>query len=124
MHMGHRYWILVALLGASVANFTGCSSTMPASSNPATAATAPAGTLSASVKQIDRRSGAVAINGVDTRRPMVPFLFEWDDGTSSQNFFPASHIYTDLRRNYIVKITATYEDGTKASVPVPVFFRE
>jgi hypothetical protein len=123
MSIGRRpgvLWILAALLGVGTAGFLGCSST-PASSMPAEAVNA---TLSASVQQLDPATGAVSINGVDTRRPTKPFLFEWGDGTSSQNFFPASHIYVDLRRNYLIKVTATYVDGSTQSVSVPVAFRD
>jgi hypothetical protein len=123
MSIGRRpgvAWSLAALLAGGTASFLGCSSA-PSSTTPAEAVNA---TLSASVQQLDPATGAVAINGVDTRRPTKPFLFEWGDGTSSQNFFPASHVYVDLRRNYIVKVTAIYVDGSTQSVSVPVAFRD
>ena len=81
-------------------------------------------TLSASVQTIDASSGVVTLNGVDLRRPATPFRFEWGDGTSSQNFFPASHVYVNLKRNYLVKITAVYEDSSPQTITVPVLFRK
>ena len=123
-------WVFAALLGVGAGGFVGCSSSpSPVSpASPSSSTTTPASavnaTLTAHVQRLDPTSGAVAINGVDTRRPTKPFQFDWGDGTSSQNFFPASHIYVDLRRNYVVKVTATYEDGSTQSVSVPVTFRD
>lgn len=118
-------WSLAVLMGAGTASFLGCSSSP---SSPSSTASDPAGavnsTLSASVQRLDPASGAVSINGGDTRRPTTPFRFEWGDGTSSQNFFPATHIYVDLRRNYTVKVTAVYGDGSTQTVSVPVIFRD
>jgi len=137
----HRgIWILATLAGAGLGSFMGCSTNTPGFTPPltpppepkaATATAAPAttvseenSTLTAHVQRIDQATGAVAINGADTRWPTTPFRIDWGDRTTSQNFFPATHIYTDLRRNYTVTITATYPDGTTQTVSVPVNFLE
>jgi hypothetical protein len=114
-------FIIAALLSAGLALaflVGGCVAPDPRAESPADA------TLSASVQTLDANSGAVMLNGVDLRRPSTPFRFEWGDGTSSQNFFPASHAYVNLKRNYVVKITAVYEDGTTQTITVPVLFRK
>jgi hypothetical protein len=43
-------------------------------------------------------------------------------GGSTRGFFPLSHRYTDRTKNYIVKVTAYYQDGTTDSVETPVRF--
>ena len=131
---------LAILAAVGMGSFMGCSTNTPgfmppltpppepkAATGTATAATTVSPentTLSAHVQRIDQATGAVAINGADTRWPTTPFRIDWGDRTSSQNFFPATHIYTDLRRNYTVTITATYPDGTAQTVSVPVNFLE
>ena len=116
MHSVGLRWLAWVLAGAFVvASFAGCETGAPARSRP---------NLSASVQGLDPASGAVTINGVDLRRPEKPFLFDWGDGKTSESFFPASHVYADPRRNYIVKVSARQSDGTADTVTVPVFFRE
>jgi hypothetical protein len=80
-------------------------------------------TLSANVQNFDPASGAVTINGLDLRRPATPFRFDWGDGQVSEGFFPASHVYADARRNYIVKVTANYAPAVTDTISVPVYFR-
>lgn len=41
-----------------------------------------------SLTSLDSATGVVVINGADTRRPTVPFTFEWGDGQTSTGFFP------------------------------------
>ena len=43
----------------------------------------------------NRETGEVAISGVDTRQPTIPFTWEWGDGTTSQGWFPQEHTYFD-----------------------------
>lgn len=68
-------------------------------------------------------TGAVRINGVDIRRPALPFTFAWGDGTTSQGWFPASHAYTDTTRNYVVRVTAHYSQSEQDFVDAGVRFR-
>ena len=81
-----------------------------------------AATLSASVQASNNATGAVTLNGTDTRRPTTPFRFDWGDGQTSQGFFPASHTYADRTGNYVASITAVYPDGTSDKVDVVVRF--
>ncbi len=82
----------------------------------------PAKTLAVSVATIDRESGTVECTGSDTAQPEQPFTWEWGDGEQTAGFFPQTHSYKDRRRNYIVKVTAQYADGTSNTVEVPVLF--
>lgn len=68
-------------------------------------------------------TGAVTINGVDIRRPTIPFTFSWGDGTTSEGWFPASHAYADATRNYLARVTARYSASEQDFVEVPVHFR-
>ena len=78
--------------------------------------------LSASVQSLNTPTGAVTINGVDSKHPTTPFRFTWGDGQTSQSFFPASHNYGDAAHNYVVTVTATYSDGSTGSQSVLVRF--
>jgi hypothetical protein len=82
----------------------------------------PPQSLRATAVSVDPR-GAVTINGVDTRRPTIPFTFSWGDGTTSQAWFPASHSYADTTRNYVVRVTAHYSATEQDFVDAPVRFR-
>jgi len=78
--------------------------------------------LSPAVESLDRSSGKVVVNGGDTRRPTVPFTFQWGDGQTTHAFFPAAHTYADTGRNYAVMVTAHYADGSTDSRQLDVFF--
>jgi hypothetical protein len=82
----------------------------------------PPQSLRATAVSVDPR-GAVTINGVDTRRPTIPFTFSWGDGTTSQAWFPASHSYADTTRNYVVRVTAHYSATEQDFVDAPVRLR-
>jgi hypothetical protein len=62
------------------------------------------------------------INGGDARRPGKPFVFEWGDGTTSEGGFPGVHTYRHRGRNYIIRVTARYDDGTTDSAETLVRF--
>jgi len=68
-------------------------------------------TLSICIESMNKDTGKVVVNGLDTREPSIPFTWEWGDGYNSSGFFPQSHIYVDRARNYILKVTSHYEDG-------------
>jgi len=82
----------------------------------------PTQTLTVSVAKIDRESGTVECTGCDTAQPHEPFTWEWGDKEQSTGFLPQTHRYKDSRRNYIVKVTAHYPDGTSKTAEVLVRF--
>lgn len=73
------------------------------------------------MESIDINTGQATINGGDSRQPSNKFTFEWGDGKTNLNWFPANHSYADTSKNYIVKITATYNQVTDW-ILVPVIF--
>ena len=79
-------------------------------------------TLSASLLSINRTTGEVIINGVDTRGPSTPFTWFWGDGTSNNGFFPQTKTYADVNRSYVVKVISNYPNNEKDSVEVVVNF--
>jgi hypothetical protein len=79
-------------------------------------------TLSAWAQSSNAGTRQVTIGGVDTRAPSVPFTFAWGDGTTTSGFFNASHSYADASRNYVVRVTAHYSEGTTDSVDVAIHF--
>src|SRR5436190_11851413 len=81
-----------------------------------------AATLTATIQASSVVSGVVTINGVDTRRPTLPFRFDWGDGEATQGFFPASHTYADRARNHLITVTASYGDGSAGSTVVALRF--
>ena len=52
----------------------------------------PLSTLSASLTSVNALTGEIAVSGVDTSRPSIPFTFTWGDGTSNEGWFPQNHI--------------------------------
>lgn len=81
-----------------------------------------ASTLNPSVSSLNQTTGFVEVNGVDSKAPIIPFKFEWGDGTSSTGFFPTSHTYADKTKDYILKVTATYSDGSTDFVLLNIIF--
>ena len=55
-------------------------------------------------------TGVVEINGVDVRRPAIPFTWIWGDGKTAQGWFPQYHSYPDNHTNYIVRVVAHEND--------------
>jgi hypothetical protein len=72
---------------------------------------------------IDRATGKVVINGVDSSQPTIPFVFEWGDGTSTIGFFPQEKVYQSANRSYNIRVTATHADGSHPSVTTSVDLR-
>jgi hypothetical protein len=65
----------------------------------------------------------VVLKGGDSRRPTIPFTFDWGDGSRSEAFFDAEHTYLDTSRDYRITITAHYGSFDQSdSVPL-VFHR-
>lgn len=63
---------------------------------------------------IDATTGKVSVNGVDSRRPTIPFTWDWGDGTSHSGWFPSSHTYQDTNRDYTLTVTAHYSNGEES----------
>lgn len=79
-------------------------------------------TLCVQVTDVDTRSGTASISGSDSRRPAVPFTFNWDDGSTSAGFFPQRHAYAKPLRNHIISVTAHYDGGASDEARTEVFF--
>lgn len=79
-------------------------------------------TLSVTILSVDTNTGNIKITGADNRTPSDPFTWNWGDGSVISGFFPQSHIYTNIQKNYVVKVIANYSDGTKDSSEVLVRF--
>lgn len=79
-------------------------------------------TLTAAVQELDRATGRVLINGVDTAEPSTPFTFVWGDGRDDEGWFPMTHIYADTTRDYEAMVVAHYLSGRIGQEVVPVSF--
>ena len=79
-------------------------------------------TLSVYIQDINYNTGEVNITGGDTRCPSIPFTWDWGDGTIDDGWFPRRHTYSDLTKNYIVKVTAHYSGGKTDSTEITVLF--
>lgn len=66
-------------------------------------------------------SGTVIIDGRDSSRHNLPFIWDWGDGSKHQGFFPQGHTYSDLSKNYVVTIVSRYADGQRSETKVPVY---
>ena len=82
----------------------------------------PPSTLSLTLVSINKPTGQVTVNGVDTQQPTTPFLFDWRDGTTTSGFFPQTHTYRDNTQNYIIAVTAHYPGGATDSAEILVRF--
>ena len=82
----------------------------------------PKSTLSLWATSIDPSTGEVNVNGADSKQPTTPFTFVWGDGTEVNGWFPQSHTYQDITRNYVIEITAHYSDGTTDLATLVIFF--
>ncbi len=79
-------------------------------------------TLSAAIQELDRNTGRVVINGIDTAQPAIPFTFTWGDGSEDEGWFPMTHIYVDPSRDYEAMVTAHYGAGRVNQRAVAVRF--
>jgi hypothetical protein len=79
-------------------------------------------TLSVQVTDVDTPSGTVSVSGSDSRRPAVPFTFDWGDGSTSAGFFPQTHAYAKPLRDHIISVTAHYDGGDSDEAHAEVFF--
>ena len=61
----------------------------------------------------DLSAGLVNVNGVDNRQPTrAAFTWTWGDGTTTQGWFPQSHVYADTRQNYMLQVISHEDDGS------------
>jgi len=81
-----------------------------------------ASTLFAWVQNIDTITGLVEINGYDDSELTFSFEWDWGDGVVETGLFPKSHQYTDLSRNYILKVTVFYNDESTDSTEIRIVF--
>jgi hypothetical protein len=82
----------------------------------------PISTLSLWIQELNLTTGAVTINGVDTQSPTLPFTWDWGDGTVVDGWFPQTHTYTDRARNYLVKVSSHYSNGSTGEESILVRF--
>jgi hypothetical protein len=66
-------------------------------------------------------NGNVTVNGADLQ-PLTGFVFDWGDGTTTTGFFPASHTYTNVTKNYTVTVTALQVSGSRPTAQLLVLF--
>lgn len=81
-----------------------------------------ASTLNVSIQSKNNTNGQVSINGGDSQAPTTPFTWIWGDNTASSSFFPGTHTYSDVSKNYIVKVIANYSSTNKDTVSLLVDF--
>ena len=106
--------ILVAMLGARVAAAQGF--------DYSSVLFGPSSTLSLTRTAFNASTGAVTYNGVDTRQPATPFTWDWGDGQIINGWFPQTHTYSDLTRNYVLTVTSHYPGGGTDAVSSVVRF--
>jgi len=82
----------------------------------------PPSSLSVWIESIDRNTGRVVFNGHDAGKPEKPFAWDFGDGSPATGFFPMTHTFPDLNRNYTVRVEAYYEDRPAASKEIAVRF--
>lgn len=69
----------------------------------------------------DLSTGLVNVNGVDNRQPTrAAFAWTWGDGTTTQGWFPQSHVYADTRQNYMLQVTSHEDDGSTDCAEIAV----
>ena len=79
-------------------------------------------TVYVSVKSVDKNTGRVTIGGGDSRKPTIPFTWNWGDGTTQKGGFPQEYTYSDLTKNYIIKVISHYSDNQSDTVEAFIRF--
>ena len=82
----------------------------------------PAPSLDLYLESVDAANGTVTINGGDWRQPLNPFSWDWGDGSTNSEFFAQTHSYVNHATNYVVTVTAWYDDGTSGTAQIAVWF--
>jgi hypothetical protein len=79
-----------------------------------------------SVTALNSSSGQVTLTGGDMHQPprilTAPFTFDWNDGNITSGWVPQSHTYSDKTKNYIVSVTAHYENDQTDTYQLQVRF--
>ena len=84
--------------------------------------TGPLQTLSVQIQNVDYTTGQVTVGGYDSRCPTIAFTWDWGDEAVSNGFFPQSHTYSDLTKNYTVTVTAHYSETDTDTQQAILFF--
>lgn len=74
--------------------------------------------------RVDAASGKVVVNGVDPNRPKKPFTWNWGDGHTEIGWFPLTHVYEDTKREYVLTVTAYYDDGQTGQERAQISFQK
>ena len=74
------------------------------------------------IEEINYTTGVVNMNGVDMSDLTGPFTWEWGDGNINNGWFPQQHRYTNLSKNFIIRVTSHYAGGTTGSAEVLIRF--
>ncbi len=80
------------------------------------------GELQLAIASLSSSTGIVQVNGADTRGPDTPFTWTRGDGATTQGFFPQSHTYSDLQRNYTLQVTSHENDGSSDCAQLAITF--
>jgi hypothetical protein len=73
----------------------------------------PSGHLTLWITATEFGSGLVNVNGVDNRQPTrMAFTWTWGDGSTTQGWFPQSHVYANTRQNYLLHVISHEDDGS------------
>ncbi len=68
-------------------------------------------TLSINVVSVSSTTGLAELNGVDMGPVAAPFTWNWGDGSSASGWFPQSHTYVNVTKNYLVSVISHYTGG-------------
>jgi hypothetical protein len=74
------------------------------------------------IQELDPTTGYVTVNGADTQQLSIPFTWDWGDGTVEDGWFPRNHTYANRTKNYNVKVTSHYSDGSIDEVEILIRF--
>jgi len=80
------------------------------------------GLLAPFIVSLNPSSGAVQINGADSRGPNTPFTWNWGDSTTTQGWFPQSHTYANVQQNYTLQVVSHEIDGSTDCAQLPITF--
>ena len=79
----------------------------------------PPSTLTVNIQSVDPVTGLLVASGADSACPTTPFTWDWGDESALESaWFPASHTYSDLTKNYAITVTSHYSGGGTDSTQV------
>lgn len=79
-------------------------------------------TLGIFIESINKTSGSVSVNGGDTQPMSKAPSWNWGDGIKTNGYFPQTHTYKDVNKNYLLKVTAFYSNDKSDSVETSIRF--